>query len=85
ACSGNPTPSDYIVNTFRCFEQQAPLGAVTVSPYVVVSLYSSMHHDVCLLMHSCKANLILLPFHKSSDGARSTANNAIRAINRSAM
>uniref|UniRef100_A0A0E0J5Z4 Uncharacterized protein n=1 Tax=Oryza nivara TaxID=4536 RepID=A0A0E0J5Z4_ORYNI len=42
-------------------------------------------HDVCLLAHSRKANLILLPFHKSSDGARSTANNAIRGINRSVM
>uniref|UniRef100_A0A0E0MIS3 Uncharacterized protein n=1 Tax=Oryza punctata TaxID=4537 RepID=A0A0E0MIS3_ORYPU len=82
---GNPTPSDRIVNAFRYFEQQAPLGAVTVSPYVVASPYSSMHHDVCLLAHSRKANLILLPFHKSSDGARSTANNAIRAINRSVL
>ena len=82
---GNPTPSDRIVNAFRYFEQQAPLGAVTVSPYVVASPYSSMQHDVCLLAHSRKANLILLPFHKSSDGARSTANNAIRGINRSVM
>jgi hypothetical protein len=37
------------------------------------------HHDVCSLAHSRKANLILLPFHKSSDGTRSTANNAIRS------
>ena len=44
-----------------------------------------MHHDVCSLAHSRKANLILLPFHKSSDGARSTANNAIRSINRSVL
>ncbi|KAF0905405.1 hypothetical protein E2562_004382 [Oryza meyeriana var. granulata] len=81
----NPTPSDRIVNAFRYFEQQAAPGAVTVSPYVAASLYSSMHHNVCLLAHSRKANLILLPFHKSSDGARSTANNAIDAINRSVL
>ncbi|OEL23676.1 Cation/H(+) antiporter 15 [Dichanthelium oligosanthes] len=68
---GNPTPSDRIMNAFRYFEQQAASGAVTVSPYVAQPPYSSMHH-------SRKANLILLPFHKSSDGARSTANNAIR-------
>ncbi|XP_015699099.2 cation/H(+) antiporter 15-like [Oryza brachyantha] len=82
---GNPTPSDRIVNAFRYFEQQAAPGAVTVSPYVAASPYSSMHHDVCLLAHSRKANLILLPFHKTSDGARSTANNAIRAVNRSVL
>uniref|UniRef100_J3NAR6 Cation/H+ exchanger domain-containing protein n=1 Tax=Oryza brachyantha TaxID=4533 RepID=J3NAR6_ORYBR len=82
---GNPTPSDRIVNAFRYFEQQATPGAVTVSPYVAASPYSSMHHDVCLLAHSRKANLILLPFHKTSDGARSTANNAIRAVNRSVL
>ncbi|KAL5205385.1 hypothetical protein ABZP36_033594 [Zizania latifolia] len=82
---GNPTPSDRIVNAFRYFEQQAPPGAVTVTPYVAASPFSSMHHDVCLLAHSRKANLILLPFHKSSDGARSTANNAIRSINRSVL
>jgi hypothetical protein len=64
------------VNAFRCFEQQAPLGAVTVSPYVVVSLYSSMHHDVCLLMDSCKANLIPLPFHRTAPGARPTTPSA---------
>ena len=82
---GNPTPSDRIVNAFRYFEQQAAPGAVTVSPYVAQAPFSSMHHDVCSLAHSRKANLILLPFHKSSDGARSTANNAIRSINRSVL
>ncbi|XP_062181969.1 cation/H(+) antiporter 15-like [Phragmites australis] len=84
SCS-NPTPSDRIVNAFRYFEQQAAPGAVTVSPYVAQAPYTSMHHDVCSLAHSRKANLILLPFHKSSDGARSTANNAIRSINRSVL
>uniref|UniRef100_A0A0D9XNB8 Uncharacterized protein n=1 Tax=Leersia perrieri TaxID=77586 RepID=A0A0D9XNB8_9ORYZ len=85
--SGNPTASDRIVNAFRYYEQQQEESAVTVSPYVAASPYSSMHHDVCLLAHSRKANLILLPFHKSSsDGARiGTANNAIRAINRSVL
>uniref|UniRef100_A0A0D9XW39 Uncharacterized protein n=1 Tax=Leersia perrieri TaxID=77586 RepID=A0A0D9XW39_9ORYZ len=80
---GNPTASDRIVNAFRYYEQQQE-SAVTVSPYVASSPYSSMHHDVCLLAHSRKANLILLPFHKSSsDGARiGTANNA---INRSVL
>jgi Kef-type K+ transport system membrane component KefB len=82
---GNPTSSDRIVNAFRYLEQQAAPGAVTVSPYVAQAPFSSMHHDVCSLAHSRKANLILLPFHKSSDGARSTANNAIRSINRSVL
>ncbi|CAL5062731.1 unnamed protein product [Urochloa decumbens] len=83
---GNPTPSDRIVNAFRYLEQQqASPGAITVSPYVAQAPYSSMHHDVCSLAHSRKANLILLPFHKSSDGARSTANNAIRSINRAVL
>ncbi|XP_002448877.2 cation/H(+) antiporter 15 [Sorghum bicolor] len=83
--SNNPTPSDRIVNAFRYFEQQAAPGAVTVVPYVAQAPFSSMHHDVCSLAHSRKANLILLPFHKSSDGARSTASNAIRSINRSVL
>ncbi|RCV36584.1 hypothetical protein SETIT_7G329400v2 [Setaria italica] len=84
--TSNPTPSDRIVNAFRYFEQQqAAPGAVTVSPYVAQAPYSSMHHDVCSLAHSRKANLILLPFHKSSDGARATANNAIRSINRAVL
>ncbi|KAJ1264465.1 hypothetical protein BS78_08G002700 [Paspalum vaginatum] len=83
--SGNPTPSDRIVNAFRHLEQQAAPGAVTVSPYVAQAPYSSMHHDVCSLAHGRKANLILLPFHKSSDGARSTANNAVRSINRAVL
>ncbi|KAF7064780.1 hypothetical protein CFC21_071025 [Triticum aestivum] len=79
------SPSDRIVNAFRHFEQQAAPGAVTVSPYVAQSPYSSMHHDVCSLAHSRKANLILLPFHKSSDGARSTANSAVRSANRAVL
>ena len=83
--SGGPTPSDRIMNAFRHLEQQAAPGAVTVSPYVAQAPYSSMHHDVCSLAHSRKANLILLPFHKSSDGARSTANNSIRSINRAVL
>uniref|UniRef100_A0A8I6Y7U1 Cation/H+ exchanger domain-containing protein n=2 Tax=Hordeum vulgare subsp. vulgare TaxID=112509 RepID=A0A8I6Y7U1_HORVV len=83
--SSSSTPSDRIVNAFRHFEQQASPGAVTVSPYVAQSPYSSMHHDVCSLAHSRKANLILLPFHKSSDGARSTANSAVRSANRSVL
>ncbi|KAM0911410.1 hypothetical protein ACQ4PT_013488 [Festuca glaucescens] len=83
--STSNSPSDRIVNAFRHFEQQASPGAVTVSPYVAQSPYSSMHHDVCSLAHSRKANLILLPFHKSSDGARSTANNAVRAANRAVL
>ncbi|WVZ87956.1 hypothetical protein U9M48_034529 [Paspalum notatum var. saurae] len=82
---GNPTPSDRIVNAFRHLEQQAAAGAVTVSPYVAQAPFSSMHHDVCALAHGRKANLILLPFHKSSDGARSTANNAVRSINRAVL
>ncbi|KAL6642128.1 hypothetical protein ACP70R_020309 [Stipagrostis hirtigluma subsp. patula] len=83
--SGNPTPSDRIVNAFRHLEQQAAMGAVTVSPYVAQAPFSSMHHDVCAVAHSRKANLILLPFHKSSDGARATANNQIRSINRAVL
>jgi hypothetical protein len=84
--TSNPTPSDRIVNAFRYLEQQqASPGAVTVSPYVAQAPYSSMHHDVCSLAHSRKANLILLPFHKSSDGARATANNAIRSVNRAVL
>lgn len=83
--SSNPTPSDRIVNAFRHMEQQQQLGAVTVSPYVAQAPYRSMHHDVCSLAHGRKANLILLPFHKSSDGARSTANNVIRSINRAVL
>ncbi|KAM3274087.1 hypothetical protein ACQJBY_043336 [Aegilops geniculata] len=83
--SNASSPSDRIVNAFRHFEQQAAPGAVTVSPYVAQSPYSSMHHDVCSLAHSRKANLILLPFHKSSDGARSTANSAVRSANRAVL
>ncbi|KAL6870577.1 hypothetical protein ACP4OV_014425 [Aristida adscensionis] len=83
--SGNPSPSDRIVNAFRHMEQECGGGAVTVSPYVAQAPFSSMHHDVCALAHSRKANLILLPFHKSSDGARATANNQIRSINRAVL
>jgi Kef-type K+ transport system membrane component KefB len=82
---GGSSSSDRIMNAFRHLEQQAAPGAVTVSPYVAQAPYSSMHHDVCSLAHSRKANLILLPFHKSSDGARSTANNSIRSINRAVL
>ncbi|XP_039827649.1 cation/H(+) antiporter 15-like [Panicum virgatum] len=81
--TSNPSPSDRIVNAFRYFEQQA--AAVTVSPYVAQAPYSSMHHDVCSLAHGRKATLVLLPFHKSSDGARSTANAAVRAANRAVL
>ncbi|GJN28498.1 hypothetical protein PR202_gb16630 [Eleusine coracana subsp. coracana] len=79
------TASDRIVNAFRHMEQHAAPGAVTVSPYVAQAPYSSMHHDVCALAHGRKANLILLPFHKSSDGARATASNVVRSINRAVL
>ncbi|GJN07189.1 hypothetical protein PR202_ga24997 [Eleusine coracana subsp. coracana] len=83
--SSSSSASDRIVNAFRHMEQHAAPGAVTVSPYVAQAPYSSMHHDVCALAHGRKANLILLPFHKSSDGARATASNVVRSINRAVL
>jgi hypothetical protein len=85
--SGDPSPSDRIVNAFRYLSDQQPDCSMTVSPYVAQAPYTSMHHDVCSLAHGRKANLILLPFHMSSSivGNAALNNNAIRSVNRAVL
>nr|CAD1817517.1 unnamed protein product [Ananas comosus var. bracteatus] len=81
-----PSASDRIVNAFRYFEQQqAAPGAVAVHPFVCAAPFATMHHDVCALALNRKARLVLLPFHKHSDGARETARNAFQAVNRAVL
>ncbi|KAG1338085.1 cation/H(+) antiporter 15 [Cocos nucifera] len=84
--SANPSTSDHIVNAFRYFEQQqSSPGAVSVHPFVAISPYSSMYNDVCSLALDRKVHVILLPFHKQSDGRSETASHAFRSLNRSVL
>ncbi|XP_008799868.1 cation/H(+) antiporter 15 [Phoenix dactylifera] len=84
--SAHPSTSDHIVNAFRYFEQQqSSPGAVSVHPFVAISPYATMYNDVCSLALDRKVNVILLPFHKQSDGASETANHAFRSLNRSVL
>lgn len=84
--SANLSTSDYIVNAFRYFEQQqSSPGAVSVHPFVAISPYSTMYNDVCSLALDRKVHVILLPFHKQSDGVSETASHAFRTLNRSVL
>uniref|UniRef100_A0A0E0RCR6 Uncharacterized protein n=1 Tax=Oryza rufipogon TaxID=4529 RepID=A0A0E0RCR6_ORYRU len=86
--AGSLVPLAVTLPVFHALSPSLPAdlrGSSLITELAVRLSLSSFPHDVCLLAHSRKANLILLPFHKSSDGARSTANNAIRGINRSVM
>ncbi|WOL18643.1 hypothetical protein Cni_G27440 [Canna indica] len=77
-----PTSIDRIVNAYRCFEQQNSQQVyITLLTYVVVSPYSTLFNDVCYLALIRKICLILVPFHKSFDGAQQTVNHAFQSLN----
>ncbi|WOL18644.1 hypothetical protein Cni_G27441 [Canna indica] len=83
-----PTASDRIVNAFRYFEKKQSTtepGAITLHPYVATSPYSTLYNDVCYLALDRKICLILLPFHKSSDGAQHTVNHSFQSLNRDVL
>lgn len=69
---GTMNAADRIVNAFRYFEQNSNYesGSLSIQPFVSSCPYSTMHNDICSLALSCKCRLIVLPFHKQSDGAR---------------
>ncbi|XP_072995519.1 cation/H(+) antiporter 15-like [Typha latifolia] len=84
--SSPPSASDRIANAFRYFEQQSVPGTISVHPFVSAAPYATMHNDVCGLALSRKARIILLPFHKNSDGgANEAASNVVREFNSSVL
>ncbi|XP_072966645.1 cation/H(+) antiporter 15-like isoform X2 [Typha angustifolia] len=83
--SSPPSASDRIANAFRYFEQQSVPGTISVHPFVSAAPYATMHNDVCGLALSRKARIILLPFHKHSDGAHEAASHAVREFNSSVL
>jgi hypothetical protein len=73
--------SNLIINAFEAFEKDNHL--VTVQPLTAMSLYGTMHEDICSLAQDKRVALILLPFHKHStvDGRMEDENAAYRDIN----
>ncbi|KAL5717378.1 hypothetical protein ACHQM5_010391 [Ranunculus cassubicifolius] len=70
--------SQKIINVFRRYEENNR-GSISVHPYTVVSPYSSMHNDVCMLAHHKRSSIIILPYHKNL--VTSVANGGIRTVN----
>lgn len=83
--ANNPTraqaDSNLIINAFQAFENDNHL--VTVQPLTAMSLYGTMHEDICSLAQDKRVALILLPFHKHPivDGRMEDENGAYRDIN----
>ncbi|XP_077213989.1 cation/H(+) antiporter 15-like isoform X2 [Tasmannia lanceolata] len=59
--------SDHIIAAFHHYEQSNG-GSVTIHPYTSISPFRTMHDDVCLLALDNRVCLILVPFHKQSNG-----------------
>jgi hypothetical protein len=70
--------SNLIINAF---ERDNHL--VTVQPFTAMSLYRTMHEDICSLAQDKCVSLILLPFHKhlTVGGRMEDENVAYRNIN----
>jgi hypothetical protein len=73
--------SNLIINAFEAFERDNYL--VTVQPLTAMSLYSTMHEDICNLAQDKRVSLVLLPFHKhmTVGGWMEDENVAYRDIN----
>ncbi|KAJ4779952.1 Cation/H(+) antiporter 15 [Rhynchospora pubera] len=84
---GTFNAADRIVNAFRYFEQNKnyELGSLSIQPFVSSCPYNTMHNDICSLALRCKSRLIVLPFHKQSDGARETSKQSFQMVNRMVM
>ncbi|KAJ0983838.1 hypothetical protein J5N97_002194 [Dioscorea zingiberensis] len=78
------TASDRIVNAFRYLEKQNE-GAVTVQAFVALAPSATKHNDVCALALEKKVRLVILPFHKQSDGALATANATLQSMNQNVL
>lgn len=59
-----PSASERIVNAFRFFAQNRPMGSSSLLPYVCIAPYATMHDDVCAVALEKRAMLIVVPFHK---------------------
>ncbi|XP_059436457.1 cation/H(+) antiporter 15-like [Corylus avellana] len=73
--------SNLIINAFEAFERDNHL--FTVQPLTAMSLYSTMHEDICSVAQDKRVSLILLPFHKhlTVGGRMEDENVAYRDIN----
>ncbi|WVZ95387.1 hypothetical protein U9M48_041156 [Paspalum notatum var. saurae] len=79
--------SERIVNAFRFFVQQRPVGSASLLPYVCIAPYATMHDDVCAVALDKGATLIVVPFHKrlaidgSVENTTPSASGAVQAAN----
>lgn len=78
------TASDRIVNAFRYFERQNT-GAVFVHAFIALAPSATKHNDVCGLALEKKVQLIIIPFHKQSDGALAMANHTFQNMNQNVL
>ncbi|XP_072989558.1 cation/H(+) antiporter 15-like [Typha latifolia] len=78
---GGPQQNEQIMSAFENYELHA--SGISVQPHTAVSLYSSMHQDICNIAEDRHATLIVLPFHKvqTLSGDMETVNPSIRVVN----
>ncbi|CAO2205576.1 unnamed protein product [Urochloa humidicola] len=86
AAAGASDSDHHIVNAFRFFVQNRPLGSASLFPYVCIAPYTTMHDDVCAVALDKRAMLIVVPFHKrlAIDGsveATTASAGAVQAAN----
>ncbi|XP_061375058.1 cation/H(+) antiporter 15-like [Gastrolobium bilobum] len=74
--------STQIDNSLRQYAQQNE-GCASVQSFTSVSLFDTMHDDVCRISLDMRANLLIMPFHKrwEIDGTVQVANRAIQTMN----
>ncbi|WOL14746.1 cation/H(+) antiporter 15-like [Canna indica] len=73
--------SEQIISAIEKYQKEAPNACVT--PITAISPFSSMFNDICNVAESCRATLIILPFHKmlTVDGEMEDINYSIRTVN----
>ncbi|KAF8010550.1 hypothetical protein BT93_J1246 [Corymbia citriodora subsp. variegata] len=84
--SSKATSYNHAVNVFQYFEEHNS-GSVIVQHFTAVSPYASIHNDVCTLALDNRADLVILPFHKTwaIDGSMESTVHVIREVNKNVM
>ncbi|QCD98708.1 Cation/H+ exchanger [Vigna unguiculata] len=74
--------SNQIDNALRQYAQQNE-EHVSIKSYTSISLFETMHDDVCRISLESGANILIMPFHKrwEIDGTVEVAHRSIRAMN----